>query len=465
MAASGTTNLELPSLHALQSDEQMKLLDAVDKLRADGLGEITDLPQLIVCGDQSCGKSSVLEAISGVPFPKEAHLCTRFATEVILRRQPRESIKISIVPSEDTRLGEDMQRILDFQHELVSRDDFKKLFDKAKEIMGISENKKSFSKDILRVEFGGPAQPQLTLVDLPGLIHAETDGQTTTDIELVETLVASYLKNSRSIILAVVSAKNDINNQVILRKAREVDPQGKRTLGIITKPDTIDNPVDEREFIRLARNEKVYFDLGWHVVKNLPSGLENAQQQIRDEQETEFFRTSNFSVLPSLHVGISTLRARLSKVLFNQIQTTLPKLLEEIESRLRTTQAVSEKLGPGRTKIDEQQSFLIRISESFSTICRDAIRGHYDHDFFRNDTDGAKRLCANLMNKHFKFAKALRKKGASWKIVGEDDEENDEVTDDSDDEAEDGDSDIERTRDWAINEACKILKRSRGREV
>src|ERR1700735_2873264 len=73
MAAPSTaTNLELPSAQALQSSEQMKLLDAVDALRAHGLGEMTALPQLVVCGDQSSGKSSVLEAISGVPFPRKA---------------------------------------------------------------------------------------------------------------------------------------------------------------------------------------------------------------------------------------------------------------------------------------------------------------------------------------------------------------------------------------------------------
>lgn len=63
--------IQLPSIQALQSADQMELLDIVDSLRAEGLGEITALPQLIVCGDQSSGKSSVLEAISGIPFPRK----------------------------------------------------------------------------------------------------------------------------------------------------------------------------------------------------------------------------------------------------------------------------------------------------------------------------------------------------------------------------------------------------------
>lgn len=81
----------------LRTVEQLQLLDLVDSLRAEGLSEFTALPQLIVCGDQSCGKSSLLEAISGVPFPRKDNLCTRFATEVILRRAPDSEIKVSLV--------------------------------------------------------------------------------------------------------------------------------------------------------------------------------------------------------------------------------------------------------------------------------------------------------------------------------------------------------------------------------
>ena len=84
-------------LEYLRTHEQIKLLDVIDALRAEGLGEYTALPQLIVCGDQSSGKSSVLEAISGVPFPRKDTLCTRFATEVILRRATNEFITVSLV--------------------------------------------------------------------------------------------------------------------------------------------------------------------------------------------------------------------------------------------------------------------------------------------------------------------------------------------------------------------------------
>jgi len=74
------------SLQALQSTDQRKVMDIVDKLRRTGLSGVVELPQLIVCGDQSSGKSSVLEAITEIPFPRKENLCTRFATEVRLNK-------------------------------------------------------------------------------------------------------------------------------------------------------------------------------------------------------------------------------------------------------------------------------------------------------------------------------------------------------------------------------------------
>jgi hypothetical protein len=174
------TSLDFPGLQAFRTAEKMELLNVVDSLRAHGLGELTELPQLIVCGDQSSGKSSVLEAISGIPFPKQDILYTRFATEVILRRGQKENISVSIVPADD-QTPTDKARLRQFKHDLMMRDDFPGLFEEAKGAMGLS-GQKSLSKNVLRVEFCGPTQPQLTLVDLPGLIHSETESQNSNGI-------------------------------------------------------------------------------------------------------------------------------------------------------------------------------------------------------------------------------------------------------------------------------------------
>jgi hypothetical protein len=64
------------------------LLEKIDKLFACNVGEYINLPQLVVVGDQSSGKSSVLEGLTGLKFPRNAGLCTRFATQIIFRRDP-----------------------------------------------------------------------------------------------------------------------------------------------------------------------------------------------------------------------------------------------------------------------------------------------------------------------------------------------------------------------------------------
>ena len=74
------------------------LLGKIDKLFASGVGDYVSLPQLVVVGDQSSGKSSVLEGLTGLPFPRDSGLCTRFATQITFRRAQIASISVSIIP-------------------------------------------------------------------------------------------------------------------------------------------------------------------------------------------------------------------------------------------------------------------------------------------------------------------------------------------------------------------------------
>ena len=119
------------------------------------------------------------------------------------------------MPGKNRSLG-DKDRLWLFRHEVSSFNDFVTLFEQAKDAMGLlSVRGNAFSEDILRVEISGPKQPQLTIVDLPGLIHSHNKHQTEHDVQLVTNLVANNMANPRSIILAVVSAKNDFPNQIV----------------------------------------------------------------------------------------------------------------------------------------------------------------------------------------------------------------------------------------------------------
>lgn len=78
------------------------LLDKIDRLFACKAGEHVDLPQLVAVGDQSSGKSSVLEALTKLPFPRDSGLCTRFATQITFRRSLETKVVVSIIPSKNS---------------------------------------------------------------------------------------------------------------------------------------------------------------------------------------------------------------------------------------------------------------------------------------------------------------------------------------------------------------------------
>ena len=470
----GDQDLGQPPLVSLQSKDHEDLLNIIDTLRSQGISRYIDLPQLIVCGDQSSGKSSVLEAVSGIRFPTKDNLCTRFATELILRRGSATSASVTIVPNAD-RSASEKAKLLQFQHEILDLGQFERLVDKAKLVMGIEGDAKAFSNDILRVEVTSPNQPHLTLVDLPGLFSAGNKAQSDDDAKVVKSLVLSYMKKSRSIILAVVSAKNDFANQIVTRYARQFDPEGHRTLGIITKPDTLHAGSDsENSFVELARNRDVHFRLGWHVLRNRDYNTRNVSAEERDEMERAFFSQGIWTSLPSNHVGISSLKPRLSALLKEQILTELPSLIEDVTKGVNDCNDILQRLGEPRSTLAEQRNHLLRISTEFSSLTKSAIDGTYEAEFFGSameDQGYQKRLRAVIQNTCLEFSKAMQRRGHAKQIMDNSDEFDN--SDDSDDADSSNDFDDLATnhipkmisRADYIEEVMILMKRSRGREL
>lgn len=331
------------SLEGLQSPEQRNVLNIVDQLRKYNLESVLSLPQLVVCGDQSAGKSSVLEALTEIPFPRNDNLCTRFATEIILRRATSDGITIRVIPDHE-RPAAERNSIEAFKESISNFEELPGLMDNAMALMGINNNTttntRAFAKDVLSIEIEGPSRPQLTLVDLPGLVQTETKGVTEADVQLVTEITDHYISQRRTVCLAVISATNDYANQGILKKVRKVDPEGDRTLGIITKPDRLSSGSgSEQSYISLARNEDIFFKLGWHVLKNRTFEEGSSSFEERNISETSYFRKSNFAALSKDCVGINALRDRLSQLLFNHVKQELPKLRKDLEEALKDSQA------------------------------------------------------------------------------------------------------------------------------
>lgn len=222
----------------LDLQDYRDLLDIINRLRSLGVSRYINLPQIIVCSNQSASKSLVLEAILGLSFPTKDNLCTRFATELILRRDESPGIQVAIIPSPD-RTPQENELLSKFYYEIkASKPDLEIIVEEAKLAIGLSEVK-IFSNNILRVELRGPDQPHLTLVDLPGLFRASNRDQSVDGVSVVQQMVRRYIEQPRSIILAIVSAQSDFALQPITELSRELDLSSVRILGLITKPDTL----------------------------------------------------------------------------------------------------------------------------------------------------------------------------------------------------------------------------------
>ncbi|KAF3025031.1 hypothetical protein E8E14_014332 [Neopestalotiopsis sp. 37M] len=409
----------------IQSSSHRDLLDIVDSLRSHGVSHYVDLPQIIVCGSQSSGKSSTLEAISGIPFPTAEGLCTRFATELVLRRGDEPSIKVHIQPAAN-RTELERIKLAAFAETATDEGEFHDIIESAKDVMGLTEDgAMRFSSDVLRIESTSPTAPNLTLVDLPGLFGASDNYQSEDDAAMVQNMVTSYMKQHRTIILAVVTADNPFANQPVTKFARDIDPAGTRTLGLITKPDRIDKGSDtERYYLELAKNQNVKLTLGWHVLRNKGHSTASDSIEERDEREAQFFQDSVWNALDPSQLGVEQLRTRLRTVLWNQIQKGLPDVKSEVQYGIKDCKAKLEQLGEARSSRREKHTYLHDISRQLSVLVRAAIDGVYAGSFFEiypNQEDAPdRRLRAHIQSILGKYSEKMSSDGHALEIVDDD---------------------------------------------
>ncbi|KAL2129019.1 hypothetical protein VTI74DRAFT_8358 [Chaetomium olivicolor] len=406
---SPTAVLDGDSLAQLNTAEAKTLLDTIDSLRELHVGDIVNLPQIIVVGDQSSGKSSVLEAISGVRFPVDGDLCTRFATELILRRAPQTTVN-------------------PFRRSTFDKEALPDIIKEAKERMGIREgSSRKFAKEILRVEIAGPDVYPLTLVDLPGISRSATADQDLEGKEIVDHLIASYMEQPKSIVLAVVAANNQLSTQDVLQRARTHDPKRVRTIGVITKPDlTSPGSANERKYLDLVKGRESMhrLSLGWYVLRNRSEAERSSETDARNAVEERFFRSGAWSSVSPANRGIESLRKRLSKVLLNHIKRSLPDIIRDIESNLRTRQEELDRLGKSRSTPEELRFYLSSISARFKTLAEDAVGGRYANEFFGGIEQQETKLRAKLRNMNRAFCYIMVNRGALCKIDWDSDSSN-----------------------------------------
>jgi GTPase SAR1 family protein len=404
------------------ASDQRALLDLIDKLQFAQLDNVK-LPQIVVVGDQSAGKSSVLEALTGTPFPRDAGACTRFATEIRMRRDPKPSLTVSIIPDKNRPLIE-QARLRAYGRD-AGQMPFESLMREATNQIAPHNIPGRFAaRDILVVEKRGPDMPLLTLVDLPGLVKVANRDQSEDDIQTIDALSDQYMKSSRTIILAVVGGNYDYVQATVLKKARKYDPTGSRTIGVLTKPDLTASQGLEDRFIELVSNQdqEYNFKLGWYVLVN-PGPLQHGQSwpspEERRQFEDDFFRKGKWSVLPSTMCGVGALRQKLSTQLQKHIGKYMKSLTQQIQQAYDKCNSQLKSLGEGKDTVEEMRLDLLDHFSTSSNLITPAVNGDYKNPpgvrFFRKkailkDTPPQK-LRARVREESERFAHQLRQQG------------------------------------------------------
>ncbi|KAL6819899.1 hypothetical protein V8C40DRAFT_251928 [Trichoderma camerunense] len=418
-----TTALGSATAEQLNNGETRRLLDTIDGLRDLSIAGI-DLPQIIVVGDQCSGKSSVLEAISRVHFPVSDGICTRFPTELVLRRAPIDSTDLRIRYATDVDVANAPR--LPFHESGFQRSELPDIISRAKKHMGVSDGKSTgFSKHVLRVEISGPDIPSLTLVDLPGIFHSGSSSQPQEWKPVVDKMVEDYMKQKNSIILMVVSADLSLSKHAILDMALQHDTARERTIGVITKVDLCPGSNLEDEYLRLARGQEPSHQLrlGWHVLRNRGPKEAELDFDQRDAEEEKFLKTGAWSTLPLSNRGVESLRKSLGLALLKQIKSSLPELIRDIDGNLQNRQRRLAKLGTTRTTSDDMRDYLLSTSMAFHKLAEHAVEGRYNDPFFATPSDPEasnkvklRKLRALLRNLNYVFDFTMREKGAKYKM-------------------------------------------------
>ncbi|KAK3329902.1 P-loop containing nucleoside triphosphate hydrolase protein [Apodospora peruviana] len=405
------------------ANEQRALLDLIDKLQFAQLDNVK-LPQIVVVGDQSAGKSSVLEALTGTPFPRDAGACTRFATEIRLRRSPDASITVSVIPDKN-RSFKDQERLRQFGGVADANISFENLMRAAVDLIAPKNIPGRFAaRDILVVEKRGPDMPLLTLVDLPGLVRNANNDQSLEDIKTIEALSERYMKSSRTIILAVIGGNSDYVQAPILTKARHFDPSGARTIGVLTKPDLTESIGLEDKFIELVKNRdrRNDFRLGWYVLLN-PGPREQGQPwptvEERRQVEANFFTKGKWSSLPDSICGTSALKQQLSLQLQRHIGRHVNTLRKQIQKSLDDCESELKSLGNGKDTPEEMRVELVELFSDSKELVIPAVYGFYKNpprkNFFRVTADPkgtpAQNLRARSTEENDRFATRIRAQG------------------------------------------------------
>ena len=329
-----------------------KLQDIFTQAGVDNVGGDLELPQIAVVGSQSSGKSSVLEALVGRDFlPRGPDICTRRPLVLQLVHTPyQHASHHNQAPME---WGEFLHRPGEIFTEFEAiREEIE-----CETNRGIGTNKGVSDKQI-RLKICSPHVLTMTLVDLPGITRVPVGDQPADIEKRIRDMILSYIKRESCLILAVSPANTDLANSDALTLSRLVDPDGKRTIGVVTKLDIMDRGTDAVAYLR---GEVVPLRLGYIGVVNRCQQDIAQRRSIREARasEAEFFRHHPAYAEVIDKCGTEALGWTVSRILAEHIADLLPALSDKIATRRAEAQRELVSLGEGRPEDPSRQSAMV----------------------------------------------------------------------------------------------------------
>lgn len=377
-----------------------------DVLGVCGQTTSLNLPQIVVVGGQSSGKSSVLEAIVGRTFlPRGTGIVTRRPLILQLyNTNTQDDPSVQSHDMNDLELGESIDQQLSYdvdRTQTASTDDnannsleewgeflhlpnqkFYDFTEIQQEIIRdtnrITGHNKGINSTPIHLKIYSPHVLSLTMVDLPGIAKVAVGDQPLDIEEQIRDMCLKYIDNPNAIILAVTAANQDIANSDALQLAKEVDPLGERTLGVLTKLDLMDPGTDASDILynKVIPLRKGYIGVVNRGQKDIDTDLSIRKGLIK---EKHFFRNHPaYGHDRSLQskLGTDNLARSLNTFLMHHIRECLPELKSRITNMMNDVQMELEELGTEHkiTKSTMGQSLLSLLSK-FTTNFSSAIEG------------------------------------------------------------------------------------------
>ncbi|XP_078098824.1 dynamin-1-like protein isoform X2 [Sander vitreus] len=339
-----------------------KLQDVFNTVGAD----IIHLPQIAVVGTQSSGKSSVLESLVGRDLlPRGTGIVTRRPLILqLVHVDPGDARK----NDDSGREGDEWGKFLHTKNQIFT--DFEEIRQEIEnETARISGNNKGISDDPIHLKIFSPHVVNLTLVDLPGITKVPV-GDQPNDIEVqIKDLILKHISNPNCIILAVTAANTDMATSEALKVAREVDPDGRRTLAVVTKLDLMDAGTDAMDVLM---GRVIPVKLGLIGVVNRSQLDINNKKSVADAIRDEHaFLQKKYPSLANRN-GTKYLARTLNRLLMHHIRDCLPELKTRINVLAAQYQSLLSSYGE---PVEDQSATLLQLITKFATEYCNTIEG------------------------------------------------------------------------------------------